>query len=131
MEIEDEDVTTFENDMTATIDMAETTFRPMLHILNRASQKVQREKNKNELEYSVDEFMHQYPHVNAYNFYAKATFDFVQTISNARCFFMIFKQLPPFPQTAVSNVKVKENPKLFFSSFFSANYITHPCFLIL
>lgn len=130
MEDEDLEETTFENDMDATIiSSTETTFRPLLAIINAASQKVAREKNKTELEYSVDEFIKQYPKVNGDNFFIKATFDFRQAISNARCFYLMFKQLPPFPQSKVSTVN--EYKILFFFFPPTITSLIIPLFLVL
>jgi hypothetical protein len=102
------DPSIFQNEIsTDTINRAPTHIQPLLKILNDACVHVSRKLGELEINASTST----YPYVNADNFYGNK--EIVTAISDARCFFMILKQLPPFPPTKVSIRKMK----LFFPSF--------------
>lgn len=116
------DSSTYQNEITTdTISRAPLHIQPMLRILHDASQKVARMVGDQEINFSVDAFKEKYTQVTAENFYEIK--DIVTQISDARCFFLFIKQLPPFPPHKVSTRK--DNLYLSFFLVWGCNYITH------
>jgi hypothetical protein len=87
---EDED----DKQMTATIDQAQENIRPILRILQNACIHDAKGSKIRQMEYSVNQFIQEYPHITAQNFYEKE-FDLSNKIREARCFFMFLQQLQP------------------------------------
>ena len=102
--MDDGDTPIYQNEITAdTIKRVPSNIQPMLTILNIACAQVSRARGDIELRLAVLAFMEKFPLVTADNFYGSK--DIVTAISDARCFFMILKQLPPFPSHKVSTAK--------------------------
>lgn len=101
---EDED----DKQMTATIDQAQENIRPILRILRNACIHDAKGAKTRQIQYSVNEFIQEYPHITTQNFYERQ-FDLSNQIREARCFFMFLQQLQPRTSRQV-NMRNIQNP---------------------
>lgn len=88
----DEDFKEDDDEMDVTISRAHSHMQPMLIILKQACIQDLKGSNKRQLDFAVQKFRNENPHISHQNFYEKS-FDLVTKIRDARCFFMLLKQL--------------------------------------
>lgn len=93
-----------DKEMTETIARSKEHIRPILFIYMQAWKKDLQESQKRQIEYSVDAFIGQNSNINSTNFYDKK--EVVNSIKDARCFFMILQQLQPRTSSKVRKKSV-------------------------
>ncbi len=91
-------------EMDITILKAQQRIQPILHILKQAFFDDNRGADKRQLDFVVDQFMKEYPHITPQNFYEKH-YDLERTIKDARCFFMFLQQLHGNPRKVSTREK--------------------------
>jgi hypothetical protein len=94
-----DEVSNDEKHMTETIAKAPIQIRSILSIFKASYIHDIKGEDSRQLDYSVNEFMKQFPTVDSSNFY-QLKMD--EKIKDARCFFMILKQLNPCTSRRVS-----------------------------
>ena len=97
--LDSDEVSNDEKHMTETIAQAPFEIRSILSIFKASYIHDIKGEDSRQLDYSVNEFINQFPHVNSSNFYP---LKMDEKIKDARCFFMILKQLNPRTSRRVS-----------------------------
>jgi hypothetical protein len=103
---QDNSINSDDLEMSTTIDSAKEGIQPILNIFKNAWIHDVREGETRQLDYSVKEFMKAFPDIRAQNFYEKSN-ELDRKIKDARCFFMLVRQLHPNSSRSVSTQNKK------------------------